>query len=308
MGEQRNIRKIDGAATLECVGALLCWSVGPIFVKYLTGYVDSWTQNAARYAVSCLFWLPFLIFSIKRKRFDNATWRRAIVPGAANVIMQSLYGAAFYYIGPAFMILLSNTSIVWVAGFSLILFADERALSRSKRFWLGMAFSILGAAGVLYFKEDFAAVGTVTGVVITLGQAFMWAVYAISVRISFRETDSRSGFSVISIYTFAGLSVFAMLFGRPGDCVKLGTGQWTAVVISGVLSIALAHALYYAALRRIGTTIPAIVILAQPFIVFAISHIVFGESLSGLQLLFGLVLLTGSALAVWAQQHLSGGA
>jgi drug/metabolite transporter (DMT)-like permease len=305
MSEQRNIRKIDAAATLECVGALLFWSIGPIFVKYLTGYVDSWTQNAARYAVSCLFWLPFLIFSIKRKSFDNATWRRAIVPGAANVIMQSFYGAAFYYIGPAFMILLSNTSVMWVAGFSLIFFAEERALARSKRFWLGMTFSILGAAGVMYFKKDFAAVGTITGVVLALGQAFTWAVYAISVRISFRETDSRSGFSVISIYTFAGLS---MLFGRPGDCVKLEAGQWTAVVISGLLSIALAHALYYAAMRRIGATIPALVLLAQPFLVFSVSHIVFGESLSTLQLLSGVVLLAGSALAIWAQQHLSSGA
>src|SRR4030042_7075728 len=149
MSEKRNIRKIDAAATLECIGALLCWSLGPIFVKYLTGYVDSWTQNAVRYAVSCLFWLPFLIYSIKRKSFETATWRRAIVPGAANVIMQSLYGAAFYYIGPAFLILLSNTSVIWVAGFSLIFFADERALSRSKRFWSGMGLSILGAGGVL---------------------------------------------------------------------------------------------------------------------------------------------------------------
>jgi probable blue pigment (indigoidine) exporter len=305
VSEHRDIRKIDAAATLESVGAVLFWSVGPIFVKYLTGYVDSWTQNAARYAVSCLFWLPFLFFSIKRKRFDNATWRRAIMPGAANVIMQSFYGAAFYYIGPAFMILLSSTSVIWVAGFSLIFFAEERTLAKSKRFWSGMALSILGAVGVMYFKKDFAAVGTITGVVLALGQAFTWAVYAISVRISFRETDSRIGFSVISIYTLVGLSILAMLFGRVGDCVKLGTGQWGAIVISGVLSIALAHTLYYAALRRIGATIPSLVILAQPFMVFAISYIVFEESLSGLQLLSGVVLLTGSALAIWAQQHLA---
>jgi drug/metabolite transporter (DMT)-like permease len=58
-------------------------------------------------------------------------------------------------------------------------------------------------------------------------------------------------------------------------------------------------------MRRIGATIPALVILAQPFIVLTVSYIVFGESLNGLQLLFGLVLLAGSALAIWAQQHLA---
>ncbi|MCX5636754.1 MAG: DMT family transporter [Planctomycetota bacterium] len=307
MSERGDIRRLDVTATFACVGALSFWSLGPIFVTYLTGYLDSWTQNLLRYSVACLFWLPFLLFSIRKRQFDTGTWRRAIVPALANVIMQSLYAAAFYYIGPAFMVLLAKSSIIWVAGFSLIFFADERALARSKRFWLGLALSMLGAVGVLCFKKDFAAAGTLTGVVITLAQAFMWAVYTVSVRIAFRDTDSRSGFSVISIYTVAGLCVFAMLFGRVGDFVRLGVGQWAAVVISGVLCIAVAHVLYYAAMRRIGATIPALVVLAQPFIVLAISYIVFGESLNGFQLFFGLVLLTGSALAIWAQQQLAWG-
>jgi drug/metabolite transporter (DMT)-like permease len=305
VSERGNIRKFDVTASLACVGVLSFWSSGPIFIKYLTWYLDSWTQNLLRYAVACLFWLPFLFFSIRKRRFDNATWRRAVVPALANVIMQSLCAAAFYYLGPAFTVLLANTSIIWVAGFSLIFFAEERALARSKHFWLGLSLSVLGMVGVLCFKKDFAAVVTITGVVLALAQAFMWAVYMIAVRIAFRDTDSRSSFSVISIYTLAGLCVFAMLFGRVGDSVKLGIGQWAVVVISGVVSIALAHVLYYAAMKRIGATIPALVVLAQPFMVLAISRTVFGESLNGFQLFFGLVLLAGSALAIWAQQHLA---
>jgi drug/metabolite transporter (DMT)-like permease len=299
------VRKFDVKASLACVAVLSVWSSGPIFIKYLTGYLDSWTQNLLRYAVACLFWLPFLIFSIRKRQFDTGTWRRAIVPALANIIMQSLYAAAFYYIGPAFLTLLNKTSVIWVAGFSLIFFADERALARNKRFWLGLALSVLGVVGVLYFKKDFAAVGTITGVVIALGQAFMWAVYTISARIAFRDTDSRSGFSVISVYTVAGLFVFAMLFGKLGGIAKMSVGAWTAVMISGVLCIAVGHVLYYAAMRRIGATIPALVVLAQPFIVLAISYIVFGESLNRFQLFFGLVLLAGSALAIWAQQYLA---
>ncbi|MHC4632490.1 MAG: EamA family transporter, partial [Planctomycetota bacterium] len=79
------------------------------------------------------------------------------------------------------------------------------------------------------------------------------------------------------------------------------------VVISGVMCIAFGHVLYYAAMRRIGATIPALVILAQPFAVLAISNVVFGESLNVFQLVFGLVLLAGSGLAIWAQQHLRRG-
>jgi drug/metabolite transporter (DMT)-like permease len=75
-------------------------------------------------------------------------------------------------------------------------------------------------------------------------------------------------------------------------------------VISAVLCIALAHVLYYSAMRRIGATIPALVVLAEPIAVLAISHAIFGESLNILQLVFGAMLLIGAGLAIWSQQHL----
>ena len=78
--------------------------------------------------------------------------------------MQSLWAATFYYVGPAFAVLLSKTSVLWVATFSLILFADERPLARSGRFWGGMVLALTGVFGVLYFKDDFAAARTLTDI------------------------------------------------------------------------------------------------------------------------------------------------
>ncbi|MFQ6036779.1 MAG: DMT family transporter [Sedimentisphaerales bacterium] len=299
-----NKRRFDIAATFACIAVLACWTVGPISIKYLSSYIDSWTQNLLRYSVGCLFWLPFLLFTTKRKQIDAKLWRKALLPAAANVTMQSLWAAGFYYVGPAFMALLAKSSVIWIAGFSLIFFADERGLVRSKRFWLGLAFSVIGVVGVIYYKQDFAASGTIIGIAIALACAFMWAVYTLSVRMAFRDTDSRSGFSVISIYTVAGLFVLGLIFGGLSQCVTMGTKRWAVVVISAVIAIALGHVLYYAAMRRIGATIPSLVILAQPFSVLAISNVIFGELLNSLQLLSGVVLLAGSALAIWAQQHL----
>jgi drug/metabolite transporter (DMT)-like permease len=74
------------------------------------------------------------------------------------------------------------------------------------------------------------------------------------------------------------------------------------VFISGVLSIALSHVLYYVAIRRIGATIPSLVLLVQPFIIYGISSIVFIESLSPWQWVFGLILLCGAALGILAQR------
>ena len=304
MSEHGRIQEVDVSATLACLGALSFWSLGPIFIKYLTGYVDSWTQNLLRYSVACLFWLPFLVLSIKTKRLDHKVWCRALIPGMANILMQSLYAAAFYYIGPAFMVLQMKTNIIWIGGFSLIFFSEERALVRSKRFWIGLTLSVVGLIGVMYHEVELAEARIITGIIVAQAAAFMWGVYTISVKIAFSDIDSRSGFSVISIYTVAGLAVSALLFGKVETAVQMGAWQWACVVISGVTAIALAHTLYYAAMRRIGATIPSLVILAQPFIVLAISYVVFGESMNIFQLLFGIVLLIGSGLAIWAQQHL----
>jgi drug/metabolite transporter (DMT)-like permease len=266
--------------------------------------MDSWTQNLLRYSVACLFWLPFLVLSIKTKRLDQRVWRRALIPAVANVLMQSLWAAAFYYIGPAFMVLQTKTNIIWIAGFSFILFSDERALVKSKSFWIGLLLSVVGLIGVMYNEVELAEAGIITGIILAQAAAFMWGVYTISIKIAFRDIDSRSGFSVISIYTVAGLAVSALLFGKVETAAQMGSWQWACVVISGITAIALAHTLYYAAIRRIGATIPALVILAQPFIVLAISYVVFGESMNIFQLFFGIVLLIGSALAISTQQNL----
>ena len=304
MSRSTKIGRINGVATGACLGALLCWATGPILIKYLTEYIDSWTQNALRYSAACVFWLPFMVSLAARSSFPGRTWRRAVVPSLANVAMQSLWAAGFYRLAPGFMTLLTSTSILWVTSFSLVLFPEERPLWRSPRFWLGLALSLLGLLGVVYFKGDFTATGTRLGIAIALGEAFMWGVYAVSVKIALRDIDSRTGFSVISLYTTAGLWVCALLLGHPGQALHIDVGPWAAIVVSAILSIALAHVLFYASIRRIGATIPMLINLSLPFLVLGMSSVIFHERLNAMQLLSGVVLLLGSASSIWAQQHL----
>lgn len=299
-----NVRKFDVLATFACVGMLLLWSAGPNFIKFLTGYLDSWTQNALRYLAACLFWLPFLVFSFKKRRVNRSIWRRALLPAVPNIVTQSLWAVGFYYIEPAFMVLLTKFSVIWIAIFSFIFFANERALLKSKRFWLAVVLSTIGVVGVMLYKENFASVKTVTGIIIAMAVSVMWGVYTASIKIAFKDIDSRVGFSVMSIYTLFGLCVLALAFGRPQDCLKMDIWPWLCVIISGITAIGLGHVLYYATIKRIGATIPNLVILSQPFAVFVVSNVLFGEFLNGHQWFFGVVLLAGAGLAIWAQQHL----
>lgn len=296
--------QFDSKATICIVSALLLWSTGPTFIKLLTGYVDFWTQNLLRYTAACVVTMPFLFIAVKKEQLNKRLLTRAIFPAAANIIMQCFWVKAFYFINPAFMNMLSKSSVIWIAGFSIIFFAQERTLIKSNRFWLGIVMSLVGVAGVLLYQQGFSTTSTMTGIIMALVAAFLWGVYTISVRITFKNVDSRTGFAVICLYTTMGLLALAFLFGKPTQCLTMSPKGWGYTIISGILCIAITHVLYYESIKRIGATIPSLILLLTPFTVLAISHFVFGESLNTFQLFFGLILLIGSGFAIWAQQHL----
>jgi len=297
-------KRIDWLATAATLGTLLCWSTGPPCIRFLSGQIDSWTQNGLRYGVASAFWLPYLLLCLRRVHFDHQVWRRALIPAGFNVIMQSCWARSVYYIDPGFMSLLSKSSIIWVVISSMVLFADERRLLHSRSLWAGMILCVAGVVGVIVSRGDFAAGATTKGIALVLAAALMWAMYTISVRIAFRHTDVRIGFSVIAIYTTAALMVLALCFGRPGQCLQMNKAGWSVLVVSGVMAIGIAHVMYYFAINRIGATIPSLLQLASPLMVLAISRVWFGEVLNSWQYVFGLLLLAGAALAVKAQQHL----
>jgi len=293
-----------GAGT-TCLGALLLWSLGPIFIKHLSGHLDSWTQNALRYSIAFLFWVPYLLLSIRKKRFDTRTLRKAIVPSIANVLLQSCWAATFYYMNPAFAVLLTKTSVLWIVAFSLAFLPQERRLLKRKRLWLCLMLSITGVMGVMWAKEDFSASGSLFGIALALSAAFFWGLYTVSIRIAFRDTNSLLGFSIVSLYTSAGLWLAALCVGQIGTCLHIGWRTWTILVLSAATSIALAHVCYYSAIRRLGATIPALVILVQPFLVLLMSRFFFNERMNIYQLAFGIILISGAACAIWAQKEMA---
>jgi drug/metabolite transporter (DMT)-like permease len=295
-------RSFDSIAALSCIGTLICWSSAPLFIKYLTGYLDLWTQNLLRYLAACLFWLPFLLIELKAGRVPKQVWKRALVPFILVTIMQTLWAAVFYYIDPGFVSLLATTAFLWVIIMSIIFFADERRLLSNRMFSMSIVLSLAGLTGVIYFHPAFTHSYTITGIVIVLCYGFIWGLYSISVKVLLKGIDSRIGFSVISIYTFTTLLVGILFKGELHKCLVMPFWGWASVIVSGILGIAVGHVLYYVSIRRLSAATSSLTQLAQPFIVAAISFFIFGESLTILQWIFGIVLVAGSAMAIIAEK------
>ena len=300
--EIKQARGLNPAATLYCLGFLICWTAGPVYIKLFSEYLDAWTQNAIRYAAACLFWMPFLIWTRYTNTLEKGIFRRALVPSIMNVISQSCWAGCMYYANPAFISLLSKTIVFWVPLLSMIEFRDERALLKSRAFWIGMALSMAGLAGVVMFQENFSIRATLPGLILVTVFAITWSAYTVMVRRTFGNTDARMSFSVITIYTTLGLGALSFLFGRPEQLLDLQTRVWVHVVISAISAVALGHVFYYAAMRRIGATIPALVTLLTPFCILLVSGVLFQEHLTSHQWIFGLVLIAGTGFSLWAQK------
>jgi drug/metabolite transporter (DMT)-like permease len=300
-----NKQKFDVTATAYSIAALTCWIIGPLCIKQLTGWLDFWTQNMLRYSIAALLLLPFLLFSIRHKKVDHSIWKNALVPTIPNIVMQSCWAAGFYYINPALLTLIAKSGILWTILFSMIFFFDERPLLKSTRFWTASAAMIIGLVGVTILSPNFAAKATIIGLVFVFCSSFTWSLYTIGIKAFLPDYDSRISFAVVSLYTTVALIIVAVLFGNPAGCLSMPPLGWIIVIVSGATSLALSHSFYYAAIKRIGATIPSLVTLAQPFGVLVVSRVIFAETLTAPQWIFGIILLAGAALAVWAQEHLN---
>ncbi len=302
--DKQDIAKQRRVGTLACLTTLMLWTLGPNFITYLSDYLDSWTQNCLRYSVAFLVCAPLFYQSAKRGAITRDVCKRALLPAAANITMQSLWAAMFYHLNPALGVLLTKTNVLWVAAFSMLLIPAERVLLRSPRFWLGFGLSVTGLIGVVSLKETFTVSASGRGIAMAMGTAFFWSVYTLSVKIRLPHVDSKTSFSVISLFTAIGLWIVAACFGDIGDCLSLQPRTWLILIISAMLPIVLGHTCYYAAIKRIGPTLPALIILVQPALVLCISHRLFGEQIVPGQAIFGVILLIGACLAIWAQKDL----
>ena len=297
-------RKLDVIATLALLGAVLCWSVVPLFLKYFTGFIDSWTANGIRYPFAALLYLPILFYFRKRGNFPVRVWKLALLPALINIFSQTCWASAPYFIDPGLMAFLVRLSTLWIVIISFIVFADERVLIHSKGFWLGFVFAVGGFIAMTLGRETALGGATTTGILLVVMTSIFWAGYQIMVRKNMQRVDSRIAFGAIAQITSIGLLGFMFAFGKPEQALAIPLSVTVLVLISGVIGIAAAHVLYYVAIKRVGVAIASSTSLVSAFLTAILSRFLFDERLTHVQWVAGFGLVVGGILLTRAQTHL----
>ena len=99
-----------------------------------------------------------------------------------------------------------------------------------------------------------------------------------------------------AVFTFVTPLFLAshLLIEGPQVQFQASFSMWTVMILSGLIGIGLGHSLFYRSVPHLGVSLSNILQLTRPFFAAVFSFLIFGERLSPLQILGGLLLIGGA--------------
>lgn len=287
---------------LPILAAILCWAAASLFVRYFSFRMDLHTQNFFRYLGASLLLGPVVAYVYPGcfRRFLTR-WRIFLPLGAMLVAFQIFWCASIYRIEIGFASLLGKVSTLLITLIAFTVHPEERRVIRSPLFLTGLALGFAGMAGVVAgipnFSQGLSGVQK-TGILYLMGSAVVWAVYVNIIKAVLRTENSLQTITFICISTTVLYFPVLLLWGHPGILLQSGAWLTALLLLSGMIGIAGANSSYYLSIKRIGLAPSSNLVLADTFVVALASGPLFGEHLSPVQWVFGLLLLAGCWLVV----------
>ncbi|TVQ61593.1 MAG: DMT family transporter [Phycisphaerales bacterium] len=313
------------AVTLSGLGwataTLVCWTVTPLLVKYLTGVFDLWASNGWRYGMAALMWLPFLLWTIAKGKLPAGIWRRALWPAVFSAAAQVAFVGSFYFTGAGMVTFGLRFQIVATAIGACLFFPSERAIVRRPLFLIGGGAVIAGVIGVASLATPEAA-GDITpisgstaaspdrhtlGIVLAIVAGIGYACYGMAVRKCLAGVSARLSFSVISIYVGAAMILLMVLFADApvAQLAAIDGTQWFYLILSVIFGLAAGHVIYFTAMTKLGVAPATGFVQLQPFTVAGAGYFVLGEVLNLRQIACGAVAVAGAGVMLYTQHAVS---
>ncbi|HSO30817.1 MAG TPA: DMT family transporter [Candidatus Sulfomarinibacteraceae bacterium] len=164
---------------------------------------------------------------------------------------------------------------------------------------IALAFAGAGLALVLGSRLGPGAQATAAGVALAGIAATCHAVYLVAIRGGFDEVPAVQATSLVLVGGLAISGTAALVIegvGGAGDWF-VSPIAWAAIVCAGTLGAALPKVWVIGGVRLIGSTRVAVAMLMEPVVAVAVSAVVLGQRLSGLELAGGAAILVAVVLA-----------
>ncbi|HFC49132.1 MAG TPA: DMT family transporter [Thermofilum sp.] len=279
--------------------AAVCWSIGPIFVKFLQNFYGVNTQNAYRFLAAGL--LLMLIYLYRERGLCLGIYRvlrKATVAAVVVNIFQTVLIAGIYLTKASTAAFLMRLSAVFVGLMGYIFYVDERKLVKNRKYLVGL---VLALAGVSGFTLKFGG-GEIfdLGAFLILVSSVLWSFYIILLKKYGQGEDPLLFTSLIFIVGGIMLLPFSFVESGLEQMINAPTLVTLILVFSGLVSIGFSNWSNIMAINRVGAVAASTVQLIQPALTSIFAVMLLGEAIALWEAFFGLVILVGNGLVAYA--------
>ncbi len=286
----------DYTTDLGLLSLAVIWGVNFSVVKFALAELDPLALNALRF--------PLATAALTLVAAGRPGPALPSGEDAARVVLLGILGNVAYQL--CFVIgldwtragnasLLLATTPVW----TVLLSAAAGHERPSARVSVGVAGTLLGMALVVAGGDAEVSLegATLRGDLLMVLAAVLWSAYTVAGR----GPVARYGSLRLTTWTLQVGTPLLVLLGLPSlagtELRSVSLGAWTAVVYSGLFSIALAYLIWYRGVRRLGNNRTAVYSNLVPVAALATAWLWLGETPSSLQLLGAGVILGGLTFA-----------
>ena len=288
----RGAEKSSAKGYLMVLGAATCWATSGVLLKQIL-------VNYAPTPLTLAFWRDFLTFIVlfsslvlfRRDllRVERRDWPPLIGMGVIGVgLFHVLWVYAVDLIGVAPAHVFNYTAPAFVVLFSRFLWHES--ITRRKLGALLLTFFGVALVARAYDVSQIRL--NWVGILVGLGTGITWAAYAIFGKISLGRYSSWT----LITYAF-GLSTLTLLLPQPLPALSFPWSKpahiWFWLWLLALLPTVVGFSLYTWALKYLSASTAIITATVEPFIAAVLAFLVFGDVLSVLQTLGGVLTVVG---------------
>jgi len=270
-----------------------------IFQRFLTFSLDSFTINAGRFLAGSATLLA-LVYVFRRAELRALLRRPAQMRNIAILALLGFAPQALYVEGLARTSAIVS-SLIGLLGLPLsialavALFPDERQAVRGPGFALGALLAVGATIGLALGQGDLTLEYS-TGVLYTFAGTAIGVAMGLLVKRLVITSDPLCVSGLVTGFSAALFVAAALVWGDLGSVLRAPPLTILVLFGSGAYGLLLGGALYTALIKRAGLVIARFADLAMPVFTGLFGLLLFGETLTPLQLAFGALLLLGCGL------------
>lgn len=291
-------------ALLAGIGAILCWSVSAVLIRYTRGAFTSHFQNFFRFSIALIILWVFVYSSLGRTRIRESLasvpkiWPKLAVIAVCNYFHQLFLVEGIYRLYPAVATLLIESSVLFSAGLAFFIFRDERRLIKNILFQIGLIIAIIGMVITISGGGELKTEGFNLGALYMILSGFAWALFSVLIRLWIPKVPSALATSTVFTIVVPLFFITHLLFSGGTFIPRTSSGMWLVLTLSGVVGIGMGYTFYYKSLPDLGVTVASSIGLLGPFFTSIISFLVLGEFILFIEAVGGILLLLGCYIII----------